>query len=419
MKLFFVIITLTVISTLSVIADDTITLKYLVEEAKQNSPEIKAAKARWEASTKRPFQEGSLPDPMIGVTWRNVRFDRITLTEDPDSMLIFSFSQEFPFPGKLSLKEKIASEEAHAEEKTYKATMRKVVADLKEAYYDWYLANKSIDIISKNKELTDKFVKIAETKYEVGMGIQQDVLKAQVELSKFIEQLEILDARKGVAEARIRSILNRPPDSHLGDPEVLEASPFTLDTEKLYNLAEENAPLLQMKGKLVEREEQALNLAKKEYYPDFALDVGPGIMGMSDDGVQGVWEITLGVKVPLYFWRKQRFGVEEAVSQLHAAKEDYTSTKQNLLFEVKDKYLTAKTSENLLKLYKEGIIPQSNLSLESAISAYQVGKVDFLTLLDNLVTLFNFELEYHRQLAEYQKALARLEEITGVELTNN
>jgi outer membrane protein TolC len=120
--------------------------------------------------------------------------------------------------------------------------------------------------------------------------------------------------------------------------------------------------------------------------------------------------------VPLYFYRKQRFGVQEAVSQLQAAREDYTSTNQSLFFNVKDQYLVAKTSENLLKLFQEGIIPQAASSLESAITGYQVGNIDFLTLLNNLVTLFNFEITYYTYLTNYQTALARIEEIVDIPL---
>jgi outer membrane protein TolC len=397
-------------------AEEVTTLKSLVEEALEKNPEISRSRAEWEAATKRPSQAGSLPDPMIGVGWRNVGFDRITLTEDPDSMVTFSFLQEFPFPGKLSLREKIAKEEAQAQEKLYEATLRKVIADLKEAYYDWYLVNKSLEITLKNKELMEKFAKIAEAKYEVGKGIQQDVIKAQVEVSKFIEQIELLKTKKEIIEARIRSILNRPPDSSLGKPEEVKKTSFTLSVEELYKLTREKAPLLKAKENLIQREEESLKLVRKEYYPDFALGAAPGVMGMSGGGTQGVWEVTLGIKVPLYFWRKQRLGVEEVASELKAAQEDYLSTKQDLLFNVKDQYLTAKTSENLLRLYKEGIIPQAILSLDSAIAGYEVGNVDFLTLLDNLVTLFNFELAYYTQLAEYQKALARIEKNVGIEL---
>ncbi|MBI2486779.1 MAG: TolC family protein [Deltaproteobacteria bacterium] len=417
MKFLLGVISLVIFSIqVSALANDTMTLKSFVEETLEKNPEILRAKAEWEAATKRPSQAGSLPDPIVGIGWTNVSFDRITLTEDPDSAIMFSFSQELPFPGKLFLREQIAKEEAQAQEQLYVATVRRVTADLKEAYYEWFLVDKSIEITLRNKELLEKFVKIAEAKYAVGMGIQQDVLKAQVEVSRFIEQLQLLEERKGIVEARIRSILNRPPDSSLGKPDAVEKSPFSLTAEELYELTKEGAPLLKAKENLIEREDRALKLAKKEYFPDFVVGAGPGIMGMTGGGTQGVWGVTLGVKVPLYFYRKQRFGVQEAASQLKAAQEDYTSTNQDLFFRIKDQYLVAKTSDNLLKLFEEGIIPQATSSLESAIAGYQVGNIDFLTLLDNLVTLFNFELTYYTYLTNYQTALARIEEIIDMPL---
>ena len=406
------------LSTQVLLAEESGTLDSFVQEALQNNPEIKAAKARWGASTKRPSQEGTLPDPMIGVDWQNVSFDSITLDDDPDSMLRFSFEQDIPFPGKLSLKKKIAARDSEAEEKSYRATERRVIADLKASYYDWYLAAKAIEITERNQELLRKFTKIAEVKYEVGKGIQQDVLRAQVENSKFIEQLEVLKQKDEIIEAKIKSIVNRPQDSRLGSPEDIEKTPLTLTSDEVSKLAKENAPMLAMKERQIAREEEALNLAQKELYPDFVIEASPGIMGREGNGVEGVWEVSLGLKVPLYFWSKQKPGIEEAALELKGAQEEYSSTNQELNFNVKESYLNARTAEKLMNLYQKGIIPQSRLSLESAISGYQVGAVDFLTLLDNLVTLFSFELEYHNQLTEYQKALARIEELSGVDLTN-
>jgi cobalt-zinc-cadmium efflux system outer membrane protein len=419
MKILLGMLIVTVFLGANSYANQAVRLESLVEEALQNNPDIKAARARWEASTKRPSQEGSLPDPTIGVRWQNVEFDRITLNEFGNSMLRFPFTQELPFPGKLSLKEKVAKQKAGAQEQSYEAVLRKVTADLKQAYYDWYLIVKSIEITQNNKELSQKFLKISEAKYEVGLGIQQDVIRAQVEVSKFIEQLEILRQQKGVIESKINSILNRPPVDTLGAPEDLEKPALNLTAKDLYKLIEDNSPILKMREKIVESETEALNLAKKQYYPDFSIGVSPGIMGMMGGGIQGIWEVDVGLRVPLYFWRKQRFGVQEAALELSAAREEYSSEKQDILFMVNDNYLAAKTSENLVDLYKGGIIPQSTLSLNSAISGYEVGDIDFLTLLNNLTTLFNFEIEYYRQLAQYHKAIARLEEITGVELTQS
>ena len=394
-------------------------LKSLVEEALRNNPEIKAGRARWEASTKRPSQVSTLPNPEIGVNYKNVTFNKLTLGDDDFTELEFYASQEFPFPGKLSLKGKIAKEEAEAEEQFLEVTVRRVTADLKEAYYDWYLVNKSIEVTSKNKELLDKFVKIAEAKYAVGRGIQQDVIKAQVEVSGFIERLELLNQKKEVVVARIRSILSRPPDSPLGKPEEVKKSELQLSLDELYKLTESESPILRARGNLIERNEQALGLAKKGYFPDFIAGFGWFNRGkFTNEGpFANEWVVRVGFIVPLYFSRKERFGVEESVFQLQEAKEEYRSTSLNLSFTVKDKYITAKTSEKLLDLYSKGIIPQATLSLESAIAGYEVGNVDFLTLLDNLVTLFNFELAYYTQLAEYQKALARIEENIGVDLT--
>ncbi len=418
MKSLFGVLLFFVFLTGNLVAAEAETLDSLVREARENNPEIKAAKSRWEASARRPSQEGTLPDPNIGFSWQNVGFDSITLDEAPNSMLRFSVSQEIPFPGKLSLKEKIATRYSEAEGSSYQATERGVIRELKAAYYDWYFAEKAIEITERNKDLLGKFTEIAEAKYEVGKGIQQDVLKAQVENSKFIEQLEILRQRKEIIEARIKSILNRPPDSLLGSPEQIEIIPLPLTSGEINRLTEENAPLLAMRGSLIEREEKALELARKELYPDFFVEASPGVMGMPGNGIDGVWEVSLGLKVPFYFWRKQKPAIEEAALELQGAEQDYGSTSQTLLYNVKESYLNAKTSEKLMNLYKNGIIPQSSLSLKSATSGYQVGTVDFLTLLDNLVTLFSFELEYERHLTEYQKALARIEELSGIELEN-
>lgn len=418
MKLFLIIIFATLILGINVRAE-TVKLDSLVKEALDNNPEIKASKAKWEATTKRPSQEGSLPNPIIGGRIKNVSFSEITLGEDPRSDIQAFVSQEIPFPGKLSSKEKIAEEEAESQRWITDSIARKVVADLKEAYFEWFFINKSIEITNKNKELLEKFVRIAEAKYEVGMGIQQDVLKAQVEVSVFIERLELLTEKKDIIEAKINKILNRSLDSPLGEPEEVTKSELSQSLTDISKIASEQAPELRSSAKLIDSRNENLNLAKKQYLPDFIL----GATYFNRDGGNGdlddIWQVSLGLRVPLYYWRKERFGVQEAALEVSEAKNNYDSVKNNVLFVVKDNYITATTSDRLLELYQTGIIPQSSLSLESAISGYQVGDVDFLTLLDNLITLFNFELEYYEQLTEYQKALTRIEEVTGLDLVAN
>lgn len=418
MKLFQIILFATLIFGINAKAE-TVKLASLVQEASENNPIIKASKARWEASTMRPSQEGSLPNPIIGGRIKNVSFSDITLGEDPRSDIQAFISQEIPFPGKLSSKEEIAQQESDSQRWLSDAISRKVIADLKEAYFDWFFVNKSIEITNRNKVLLQKFTQIAEVKYEVGMGIQQDVLKAQVEISGFIERLELLAKRKEIVETKIKKILNRPLDSPLGEPQEITKSELTTSLSEITYATSENAPLLKSSSEIVDSREESLKLAKKQYLPDFIL----GATYFNRDGGNGdlddIWQISLGLRVPLYYWRKEKFGVREAALDISEARENYESTKNNLLFDVKDNYITATTAERLVELYQRGIIPQSTLSLESAISGYQVGDIDFLTLLNNLITLFNFELEYYQQLTEYQKALARIEEIAAIELIGN
>jgi outer membrane protein TolC len=415
MKLFQIILFVALIIAIDVKAE-IIKLDSLVEEATNNNPLIKASKAKWEASIMRPSQEGSLPNPIIGGRIKNVSFSDITLGEDPRSDIQAFVSQEIPFPGKLSSKEEIAQQESDAQRWLSDAISRKVIADLKEAYFDWFFIDKSIKITNRNKELLQKFTKIAEVKYEVGMGIQQDVLKAQVEVSGFIERLELLAKRKEIVETKIKRILNRPLDSPLGEPEEITKSELTTTLAEITDATSEHAPLLKSSSEIVDSREESLKLAKKQYLPDFIL----GATYFNRDGGNGdlddIWQVSLGLRVPLYYWRKEKFGVREAALDVSQARENYESTKNDLLFQIKDNYITATTAEKLVELYQTGIIPQSTLSLESAISGYQVGNIDFLTLLNNLITLFNFELEYYQQITEYQKALARIEEIAAIEL---
>lgn len=416
MKYFLIILTIITINCYEVNAGEVVNLDSLVNEALLNNPEINASKNRYLATTKRPSQEGSLPNPIIGGRIKNVSFDEITLGDDPRSDVQVFFSQEIPFPGKLSTKEKVALENAESQKWMTDAVTKNIIAELKSAYFDWYFINKSIEITTKNKELLSKFAKIAEVKYEVGIGIQQDVLKAQVEVSRFIERLQLLDEKKQTIEYKIKKLLNRPLDSVLGKPEKVIKTEFILTNAEITEITKKQAPLIQSSSDIVDSRNESLNLAKKQYLPDFIIGGTYFNRSGGNGNLDDIWQLSLGLRVPLYYWRKERFGVEEASLNLLEAKENYEAMEDNILFQVKDSFITAQTAENLLKLYKGGIIPQSSLSLESAISGYQVGDVDFLTLLNNLITLFNFELEYYDQLTVYQKALVKIEEVSGLEI---
>lgn len=392
------------------VEEETLALQDLLAEALRANPEIRAARARVEAAKARIPQARALPDPMVFLGYSNESFSRFTLGSSPDASLGFSFSQEIPYPGKLSLRGKVAGQEWEREKELLRATELGVTSRLKVAYYDLFLVYKAIEIVLKNKDLLERFAKTAEARYAVGKAVQQDVLRAQTEVTILLQRLAVLERGKGSLKAAINSLLNRPRDAPLGRP--LEPAkrklPFTL--EQLVGLALERSPDVKAAERVIDRNKLALDLARKQYVPDFAISAGYQNRG----GLEGMWQVMAGFTVPLYFRTKQDYGVREAASSFGEAGQSLQAVKQSLFFEVKDLFLLAETSEKLLELIGTGTLPQASLTLESAIASYAVGKVDFLTLLTNLLNVLNQELQYYQELTNFEKALARLERVVGV-----
>jgi outer membrane protein TolC len=222
----------------------------------------------------------------------------------------------------------------------------------------------------------------------------------------------VLEQRRQTAEARINSPLFREPETPVGKPEEIKPHEFTYSLAELNEAALANYPALKAQRRKIDREQYGVGLARKDLYPDFAVEV----TYFNRPGMPEMYGVNVGVKIPLYFWQKQRPAVAEATASTRAERERLENATSLLFFRVKDRYLAATTAQRLLKLYDTTIIPQSSLSLESAISGYEAGKVDFLPLLDNLVTLLNYELGYYEQLNNQEKAIAALEPFVGVNL---
>jgi outer membrane protein TolC len=390
-----------------------ITLDELIQEALERNPAIQAARRIVDAKRAMITPAQTLPDPTIAFQTMGNLIPPTLQSGDPSSARTVSIEQDFPFPGKLGLKGRMATMEAEAEWWNYEQTRRQVIADLKLAYYDLYHIHESMEIVEKNKDLLQKFVQIADARYRVGQGNQQDILKAQVEISKLIDQMTVLEQQHNVTEALLNSLLYRPPDGHLQITTHAHKAELRYTLEELYQLASQNFPELKMQEREIDRQHYAVRLAKKEFYPDFSV----GFTYFNRSSVPEMYGLSVKAKVPLYFWRKQRPELNSAASNLAGAQKQRDNLLSLLYFRLKDAYLMATTSDRLMQLYGSGVIPQATLSLESAVANYQVGKIDFLALIDDLKTLLEYELKFHEALVEYQKALARLEVFVGVELT--
>lgn len=389
-------------------------LKPLIAEALQNNREILAAQKRLEAARLRPSQASSLPEPMfsLGYTSNGSPLPLAGLGTEPTSNAGFMVSQEFPFPGKRKLRGEIAGKEAEAELQQYRAVTLNVISRLKRAYHRLHHGYAAIDILERNRDLLRKFLRITEARYSVGKAAQQDIFKAQTQLSILETRLLKMEQDKRSAEAEVDSLLNRPPDLPLGRPVEIPPGLLRVTLEELYAHAGSNSPELKREQKMIERTELAATLARKDYYPDYTLSGGYFNMGRMPD----MYQFRVDFKLPAYFWRKQRPALAEQAAKVSEARRNYEAAHQSLSFRVKDEYLMAQASQRLMEMYSKTVVPQAALALESSMSGYETGAVDFLSLLTNFVTMVEYELNYHEEMLNFHLALIRLEEMTGLEL---
>jgi len=393
---------------------ETITLGELLKIAVENNPAIQASESAAHAKKALIPAARTLPDPTVTLQSMGDVIPGKLQRGDPSSARVIGVEQEIPFPGKLGLKGKIASIEAEVEQLNHTQTRRQIVAELKQAYYELFLVTKSMEIVRANMKLLQDLAEVAETRYRVGQGIQQDALKAQVEISKNIDRLLRLDQRRVTAEAQINRLLNRPPDAPLAKPADFQKAELKYSLEELSRLAKLNSTALQVREREVERGQRTVELAQRGYYPDFSF--GFNYYDREENPKMYGW--MLKASVPLYFWRKQQRESESARSSLESARKMRESTTVSLDSEIKQLYMVATTSDRLVKLYATVLVPQTKFSLQSAIANYQVGKTDFLTLIDSFLALQEVELKMYESLSDFEKALAQTELLVGTDLTS-
>ncbi len=391
----------------------SVTLDSLIQEALQRNPGVQSSLRQVEALRHRAPQARTLPDPTVGVGWMGNIQPFSVQTGDPSSYRSVSAMQMLPFPGKLKLRGEVADREAEAARWDYENAKRQLVANVKAAYYDYSFYARAIETTTKNKDLLQKLAQISEARYRVGKGVQQDVLKAQVEISRIQQRLTVLQQQYKTAQVRLNTLLFREPEAPLPPPAALDTPKLQYSLDQLYQLARANDTGLQREQRMIERNQLAANLARKDYYPDFTV----AYMYQQRPDLPDMHGFTVTANIPVFYKTKQREEVKEATENLVSAERSKENRQTELYFAVKEQYLMAKSAEGLFQLYSQGVVPQSSLALESSMSAYQVGSVDFLTILSNFTTVLDYEVEYYRELANYNMALARLEPLVGVELT--
>ena len=389
-------------------------LNKFIETAKKQNPNLLEATNKINIYKQIPDQRSSWKDPMLTFGLENLPVDTFSFRQEAMTQKQIKLTQEIPFPGKTDLRKEAADKDVSIAKWNLKELELKIIRQVKESFFELCFVNSAIETTEQNKILLKQFVTIAESKYSVGKGIQQDVLKAQVELSKIMDELIELRQLQANETAKLNILMNRLPQEPLEIPHGLTQTGFKFDIEALQDLAEENRPFLQGIQSAINKFTITKELAEKEYYPDFQVGLRYGQredspMEDHPDFVSGF----IGVNIPIWFATKQRKKVAEENYRILTAKDSYNAARNDVFLKIKlilDKEIKGR---KLISLIKTGIIPQARQSLESALAAYGVDKVDFLTLIANQVTLLKWEIKYHRQLTDYEQNLAALEHVVG------
>ncbi len=394
--------------------DNSVILDSLINEALEKNPEIKASHKAYLAAEERVKQAVSLDDPMFSAGY----FVENVETRVGPQRAKYGVSQKFPFFGKLTLRGRIALRDRDIAFESYNAVKREIVKELKHTFFDLFWVRKSIVVTEEIKGLLDMLEKVAESKYSTGVASQQDVLKAQVEISRLIDKLLILDKQEVTLVEKLNTLLNRPVETPIGKIEDFDLTVFNYSLEELFDLAKEHRQELRAASLNVDKHKKIVSLKNKDYFPDFTfgvdfIDVGSGKTMMSNDG-QDAWMVTGKVNVPIWLGRLNA-SVREAKNTLSSSEELYQNVNNKVFFQIKDFHFKLKTAKDLVNLYRMALVPQAEESLNAAQASYETGRTGFLDIIDSERILLNYKDAYFKAMADYEKTIADLERAAGVD----
>ncbi len=397
-------------------------LPQLISTAVANNPELKSSRSKWQMFVNKAKQASALEDPMFMFKLQNLvaREPWSFGGSDPQTAKVIGISQQLPFWGKREIKQEIADYEAASYKWSLEERKLELTRMVKENYYQIWAVDKFLGILDKNLNILADFITIAESKYSVGQGVQQDIYKARLEKSKMLDMQITLQQQRKSLEANLNYLLYRPGTTPVGPIADFNLPPFSWKAEQLQGVAGDKRPQLKSLAMLINKGEAAHRLAQKEFYPDFNLSLEYMFREKVDTEMikdPGYNMLTLGVTFNLPFQQeKRRAMAAESTSETTMALEELNGLKNSIAYSINDTLAQLERRRRLIELYQGGIIPQAEQSLESAVISYRVNKVDFLTLLDGRINLFNYERELYESQAEYMMQLARLEATVGTEL---
>ena len=384
----------------------------LVQYALLQNPDIQAARKRTEAAAHMVPVEASLPDPMLGTT----AYPAPVQTAAGQQEFALNVSQKFPLRKKLDVRAGIAESKANVARAQLAATELATVEQVKLAYYELYFLQQAIAISESEEQELETIRDTANARYKATLTNQQDVLRADLELSNIANELIRLRQQLASSQAKLARALHVSPQTRIAALPQLAAAAAPQDLDWLEQRAVAARPELHAKLAALQRDRQTAQLARLDYVPDLTL--GATWIDTANAGISPVTNgrdavlVTAGVNLPIYRKRVDS-AVRSAEANAVATARDYDSLRDATLEQVADLFAKARSEQDLLTLFREDILPKSRQTLDVSNRAYAVGEVDFLQLIDNFRLLLRYEVAYRRLEASFRQTTASLERIAG------
>jgi cobalt-zinc-cadmium efflux system outer membrane protein len=408
------------VSAEDVPSDDVLSLQEAVDIALAHNQGLGETRSQADALAAVPSQEGALPDPVLGFNAINLPTDSFNLDQEPMTQMQISLSQKFTFPGRRGLQNEAAEKDASAATTQIAEQELNITAKVRGAWWQLAFLDQAIEIIEQNQSLMRDFIEIALTKYKVGKGLQQDVLLAQLELSKLFNRQLPLEGMRDAAAADLNALMDRPP-SYTINPAIQSANislPELPAKADLLDRALAARPLLDIERQRMEAARLRVDVAKKKAYPDFTLGAAYGFRDGTDPTGRELPDLVtfrLGFNLPIYSGSKQGKEVEQRNNTFFAKKHSFNESLRQVQADVAGNYARFNAARDQVSLYESAIIPQAQQTVAAMLSAYQVNQVDFLNVLNAQLILYNAQISYWEALSNAKSSLANLAASVGSE----
>jgi outer membrane protein TolC len=388
-------------------------LSQLLAEAEANNPQISAADHGARAARQVVPQMTTLPDPKFTYQQFSVGSPKpfAAYTNSDFAYVGIGASQELPYPGKLRLRGQVAERDADTKQSEVDITKTSIADSVKADYLQLAYLQQTLGILRQNETVLDELIHDATVRYQVGQGMQQDVLQAQVNRTRIVKEITMHHQQMGEVQAHLKGLLSRDQGTPDIVTEDLTETPLKRTSDELLAMVRQDNPQIQVDASAIRKQDAQLASAKREGKPDFDL----GYMYQNTDRkYRDYYMFTFDVRFP----RKARVNAEiaEATEKRSESQQVLNAHLQQQLADVQQEYVKATSDEELLKEYREGLIPQSDAAYRATLSAYASNREEFIHVLLYFTDILNLKLEYAGTLEDHEAALAHLESLTGATL---